>query len=98
MSASHRVKQAFERHLNLMKWSLNEIDGLFTLSEMSLIADGLNGIMFQSFEVELAPQLQDELTDLEASYYGKWEIAIVPFAQKLIRLTNSEAAALIEAI
>ena len=98
MSASLRVKQAFERHLNLMRWSLVEIQATFTLAEISLIADALNGIMFTNFEVEPAPQLRTELCDLDNSFYRKWEIDSFSFLFKIDSLTNSQAAALIEAI
>ena len=98
MSASMRVKQAFERHQNLSRWSLHEIQATFSLAEISLIADALNGIIFTNFEVEPAPQLRSELCDLEAAYYRKWEIDSFDFLFKLDSLTNAQAAALIEAI
>ena len=98
MSASLRVKQAFERHLNLMRWSLVEIQATFTLAEISLIADALNGIMFTNFEVEPAPQLQIELGGLDGSYFRKWKVEAISFHLRLDSLTNAQAAAIIEAI
>ena len=98
MSASLRVKQAFERHLNLMRWSLSEIQATFSLAEISLIADALNGIMFTNFEVEPAPQLQIELGGLDGSYFRKWKVEAISFHLRLDSLTNAQAAAIIEAI
>ena len=93
-----RVKQAFERYQNLSRWSLVEILATFSLAELSLIADALNGIMFTNFEVEPAPQLQIELGGLDGSYFKKWKVEAISFHLRLDSLTNAQAAALIESI
>ena len=98
MSASLRVKQAFERYQNLNRWSLNEIQAAFSLAEILLIADALNGIIFTNFEVEPGPQLQIELGDLDGSYFSKWKVEAISFHLKLDSLSNAQAAAIIEAI
>ena len=84
----------------LLQWSLNEIKGLFTESELCLIADALNGILFQKWTIEPKTALSANLKDAVQSgeLDSKWEVDRIAFYTKLDGLTNAHAAVLIDRI
>ena len=94
------ARQIVGRYLKLQRWTLDEIKELFTVPEVSLIADVLNGLDFTSFEIPPASALRGNLEDAIStdSVHIKWKVDLDGFRQKLQRLTNSQAAAIIEVV
>ena len=94
------AKRTVERYYNLLRWSLHEVESNFTLGEIGLITDVLNGLMFHSWEITPAQNLRMNVADAidVDGVDKKWEVDAASLRQKLLSLTNAQAAAVIEAI
>ena len=94
------ARRAIEQYHRLLDWSLDEIANHFTYSEICLIADIPEEIMFHGWEIQPSQSLlmtalfAIEMEDLDS----KWEVDAVSFREKLLTLTNTQAAAVIEAV
>ena len=94
------ARRAIEQYHRLLDWSLDEIASHFTYSEICLIADIPEEILFHGWEIQPSRSLlmtalfAIEMEDLDT----KWKVEAVPFREKLHALTNAQAAAVIEAI
>ena len=94
------ARRAIEQYHRLLDWSIDEIANHFTYSEICLIADIPEEIMFHGWEIQpsqfllMTTLFAIEMEDLDT----KWEVEMVSFREKLYALTNAQAAAVIEAI
>ena len=100
-SANVRARCAIEQYHRLLDWSLNEIANHFTYSEICLIADIPNGIMFHAWEMQPSRALLSTVLyaiEVEDILDIKPEAEAMSFRRKLRELTNAQASAVIEAI
>ena len=99
-SANVLARCAIEQYHRLLDWSLDEIANHFTYSEICLIADIPNGIMFHAWEIRPSRSLL--LTVLyaieEDNLDVKYEVDTMSLHGKLRALTDAQAGAVIEAI
>ena len=99
-SANVLARRAIEQYHRLLDWSLDEIANHFTYSEICLIADIPNGIMFHAWEIQPSRSLLSTVLyaiDVD-NLDSKWEVEAMSFRRKLRALTNVQAAAVIEAV
>ena len=94
------ARRTIEQHYRLLDWSLDEIANHFTYSEICLIADIPEEIMFHGWEIQPSQSLlMTALFAIEMENLDrKWEVEAKSFRRKLYELTNAQAAAVIEAI
>ena len=99
-SANVLARDAIEQYHRLLDWSLAEIANNLTYSEICLIADIPDVIMFHRWEIQ--PSLSLLMTVLIAmeadDLHIKWKVNEVSLREKLRALTNAQAAAVIEAL
>ena len=99
-SANVLARRAIEQYHRLLDWSLDEIANHLTYSEICLIADIPDVIMFHRWEIQ--PSLSLLMTVLIAmeadDLHIKWKVDELSLREKLRALTNGQAAAVIEAL
>ena len=94
------ARDAIEQYHRLLDWSLAEITNRLTYREICLIADIPDVIMFHRWEIQ--PSLSLLMTVLIAmetdDLHIKWKVDEISLREKLRKLTNAQAAAIIEVL